>query len=196
MQVKKGLSDGELVERLTDGDDKAFDLLFYKYLHKLHLFAAEQTGDPELSREIVMDVMLRLWQRRKDLHEIRSLNSYLFSSVKNAIIDNFRKKALQINRIDELQQEPISDEQADTRTVSRELQKALQDGLEQLSPQRRLVFELRKEQELSHQEIALRLNISPKTVENHLAAAVSSLKAHLEKHTDLAIPVTVLMFTI
>lgn len=185
---KNVFTDQQLITCLAAGSEHAFELLFNKYLHKLHLFASEYTNDKELAREIVMDVMLRLWQKRDDLGHIKSLNAYLYSAVKNAIIDNFRKKAFQFSSLEDLLHEPVFNEAADRQLIDSELQQALQTGIEQLSPQRRLIYKMKREQELSHKEIAMELDLSTKTVENHLTAAIGSLKGYLKKNTDLALP--------
>lgn len=187
-------TDQQLISYLAAGSDQVFELLFNKYLHKLHLFATAQTNNEELAREIVMDVMLRLWQKREELGQIRSLNAYLYSAVKNAIIDNFRKKAFQFGSLEDLIHEPMFNEQADSQLIDRELQQALQDGVGQLSPQRRVIYKMKREQDLSHKEIAMQLNLSTKTVENHLSAATNFLKNYVKKNTDLALPLALILF--
>lgn len=186
-------TDKQLIEQLVAGDGKAFDLLFEKYLHKLYLFATENIGDRELAREIVMDVLFKLWQNRENLEHIKSLSAYLYSSVKYAIIDHYRKKSLQLTTLEDLHHEVLSGHQADTNLIDRELQQALKDGVEYLSPQRRLIFEMKREQDLSHKEIAEHLDLSTKTVENHMTAAISSLKTYLKKRTHLSIPAVLLI---
>ena len=186
-------TDKQLIERLVAGDGKAFDLLFEKYLHKLYLFATDNIGDKELAREMVMDVLLKLWQNRENLGHIKSPGAYLYSSVKHAIIDHYRKKSLQLTALEDLHHEVIAGHQADTDLIDSELQQALKDGVQYLSPQRRLIFEMKRDQDLSHKEIAEHLDLSAKTVENHMTAAISSLKTYLKKRAHLSIPAVLLL---
>lgn len=187
-------TDEQLMQRLAAGYDSAFELLFTKYVHKLYLFAFEHISDREFAKELVMDVMFRLWQSREDLRYIKSLNAYLYGAVKNAIIDNYRRKALQLTVLHEGHYSCEAATGADFQLIDRELQQAFNEGVRQLSPQRRLIFEMKREHDLSYKEIAERLTLSPKTVENHMTAAIAFLKKYLRKKTDLAIPLLLLIF--
>lgn len=190
----KVFTDQQLLESLASGCDQAFDVLFNKYLHKLNLFAREHCKDEETARELVMDVMLKFWQRRESAAEIKSIGAYLYSSVKNSIIDQYRKKAVQLCNFEELKKDPEETRQADTHLIESEFNKVFDKGVDKLSSQRRLIFEMRRDLNLSNKEIAEHLNITPKTVENHMTASLTFLKTYIRRNTDMVIPSVFILF--
>ena len=192
----KELSEEQLLISWINGDEKAFERLFRNYFHKLYLFAAKQINDEELAKEMVMDVMLRLWQSKDACRQVQSLSSYLYGAVKNAIIDHYRKKALDLNPLEDAYQEALSTEEADTRLIDEEYEYILNRGIEQLTPQRQLIFKLKREKNLSHAEIAQQLSISPKTIESHMTAAISFLRTYINQQTGWMLPIVVLLFLI
>lgn len=188
-------TDKELMNSLMKGNERAFNILFDRYINKLHLFAYSHLNDRELAKEIVMDVMLKLWQKKEGKGEISSLNSYLYTSVRNAIIDNYRKKIYDLIPIDEASNELTDHTYPDQKILDEEFQDVLKEGVRQLTPQRQLIFRMKRDQELSYKEIADKLILSPKTVENHMTAAIFSLKCYLKKRTGLATTiVTAILF--
>ncbi len=182
------LNDSDLLTRFVAGEQRAFDTLFNRYVHKLFVFTKRYSPDEEEAKELVMDVMLRLWQKGKHAAEIKSVESYLFRSVKNAIIDNYRKKCLTVTPLASVHEELQGHFNADDPINQRELHECIREGVEMLSPGRRQVFELRREQDLNPKEIAQRLDISAKTAENQLTRAIAFLKGHIRKNTDFIIP--------
>lgn len=185
-------SDTDLIARFVAGEKKAFDTLFNRYIHKLFLFTKRYSLNEEEAKELVMDVMLRLWQKGENALEVRSLESYLVNSVKNAIIDNHRRKSLTFTPLSEVKGELECYSKTDSGIFQRELQACIQEGIQQLSPSRRVIFELRREHDLTPKEIAEKLNISTKTVENQLTRAIAFMKCHIRENTDLTVPTTLL----
>lgn len=183
-----------LIQRFLSGDERAFDELFRKYFYKLYCFTVEHTGDEDLSKELVMDVLVRFWQRRERWTEIASVKAFLFRSVKNGIIDQYRKKTIKPGPLDQIDIEPVSQLDADRPILDRELEQIYHKGLQMLSPQQWLIFDMKRNQGLSHREIAENLNISTKTVENHMTAALSVLRKHFRNHADMAILLSLFFF--
>ena len=194
--VEDKKTDRELISRWLEGDEKAFEQLFQRYVHKLYLYAAEQIGDNGQAKELVMDVMLQVWQNKEKCRNIHSMSAYLYGTVKHDIIDHYRKKALSMSPLEDLSQEPVSEEQPDTHLVNQEYQFILNKGIEQLTPQRRLVFMLKRKKNLSNKEIAENLNLSVKTVENHMTAAISFLRDYVNAQVSLVTILIVLFGTI
>lgn len=178
----------ELISLWKNGDESAFNQLFKLHFHKLLRFASRYTSDPELAKEIAMDVMFRAWQKKEALVNDRpSLEPFLFHLLKAAIIDQFRKKTLPLLPIEQMHTEPVSVEQADDLIHYRELNTLYQESLNCLSPQRRLVFEMRQQQEMSYQEIATELDISSKTVNRHLTDSFHTVRNFMRKKGEIAL---------
>lgn len=178
----------ELISLWRKGDESAFDQLFKLHFHKLLSFASRYTPDAELAKEIAMDVMFKVWQKKDELaNDSQSLKPFLFHLLKAAIVDQFRKKSLSFLPVEQMLAEPVSRERSDDRINYLELNSLYQESLTCLTPQRRLVFEMRQQQGMSYKEIADELNISSKTVNRHLTDAVHTVRNFVRKKGDIAL---------
>lgn len=184
-QTKEDLKvsdDFKLVELWKAGSEVAYKVLFDRYFSKLYYYTLRMVSDREMAEEIVMDVMMNIWQKKHMVKEALPISAYLFRSVKNRIIDFHRKQALRTTSLDDVTNlvEPLSHMNADRRLMENELEVQFTAGLETLSPQKRNVFTLSRNEGLTYQEIAGRLNISKNTVENHMVAALKQLKTQIK----------------
>ncbi|WP_214227199.1 sigma-70 family RNA polymerase sigma factor [Pedobacter sp. B4-66] len=178
----------ELISLWKNGDESAFNRLFKLHFHKLLSFASRYIPDSELAKEMAMDVMFKAWQKKDKLdNDCQSLEPFLFHLLKAVIVDQFRKKSLPLLTIEEMLTEPMSIEQADDRINYRELTTIYQEGLNCLSPQRRLVFEMRQQQGMSYQEIADELDISSKTVNRHLTDSFHTVRNFMRKNGEIVL---------
>lgn len=190
----KPRSEYELISRWKNGDEQAFDQLFKLHFYKLNQFALRHTNDPELAEELVMDIMLKVWQKREELEQEQiSLSPFLFHILKAAISDNYRKKRIALIDLEEICDEPECPVKADDMLLSAELSNIYQNSLDYLSPQKRLVLKMRQEQGMSYKEIACELNISVKTVDSYLSESISFVRNYLRKHTDITLFLIVLL---
>lgn len=177
-----------LITRWKNGDDRAFDQLFDLHFYKLYLFALRHTNDAALSEELVMDLMLKVWQKKEDLIiNNQSLAPFLFHALKATLIDNYRKKRLEFVSIDSVVQDMASPVRADDQLNGTELSALYRKSLTLLSPQKKLVLKMRQDEGLSYKEIARELNISSKTVDRHLTDAIAIVRKYLHQHTDVSL---------
>jgi len=178
------LPDDLLLKKCKEGSKAAFSVLFRRYFDGLLQFASRQLKDHELAEELVMDLMLRLWQKQ-DAQDIEHLGQYLFRSMKNAMISHWRKKALSFSPLDDLPEycAPLS-QAADYNISLQEAEKMYMTMLADLTPQRRLVYTLSREQEMTNEEIALETNLSVNTVKNHLKASLNYFRENLKPYTE------------
>lgn len=182
--VSKDLPDYILINECQIGNVKAFDILFERYFNKLHYFAIGYLKDRSLAEEIVMDIMTRLWEKSDNFITEASLGPFLYRSVKNAIVDHYRKRSLDTVPLLPLHDNILATSSTDGQVLLDELQKSYRSSLEMLSPQRRLVFEMNREQNMTYPQIAKNLNLSIKTVESHISAALSYLRKNMRSYTN------------
>lgn len=179
------LSDITLLLQCREGSETAFNLLFRRYFTKLYNYTFSLTKDSVISEELVMDVMLKLWLKKGNIHIQSELGPYLFRAMKNTLINHWRKKVLRTTPLETTEEFDYADPQAaDHGIISRELQSHYQQQLNSLSPQRKKVFELSRDQEMSHREIATELDLSIKTVENHIGAVLNFLRKNMRSLSD------------
>jgi RNA polymerase sigma-70 factor (family 1) len=181
----KDLSDHSLLEQCRLGSEAAFNVLFRRYFNKLYQFSLKLIKDEAVVESLVLDLMLQLWQKSDQLDQSLNIAPYLFTAMKNKVFNHTRKKYLQTVPLEELtnQYPTVS---ADGELEARELAAVYQSMVAQLSPQRKKVFQMSREQEMTHKEIATELQLSLNTVENHISASIRFLRQNLKNHTDIA----------
>jgi len=174
-----------IVEEMKKGKEYAFDYFFNYYYPGLCVFAQKIIALPEQqAKDIVQDVFVKFWNDREKLDIRTSIRSYLFVSVRNRCMDVMRKKnrSLQLKEISEGQD--VADESFETYILS-ELESLLNRSLDKLPERCREVFELSRLHGLKNREIAEKLNLSEKTVENQMTKALRVLREELKDYLPL-----------
>jgi RNA polymerase sigma-70 factor (family 1) len=171
--------DSKLVELWRTGNERAYQELFDRYFCKLYHYTRRFIPDTRVSEEIVMDVMLNVWQKKHLLNTGLPVSAYLFKSVKNKLIDYLRKRKVKTISLEHTTLEPFSSFIPDNRLMQQELEGMYKTGLESLPPQKKRIFTMSREYGNSYQEIADKLSLSKNTVENHMVAAIRLLKDHM-----------------
>lgn len=174
----KDLPDHLLLEKCQYDDQLAYNVLFKRYFKSIYNYTHKHTRDEDLAEELAMDVMFRLWQKRASLDPDINLSAYLFKSIKNALIDHWRKKELLTVDLTEAESIHFS-RPADYQLRSREMQDVYHKTVDTLSPQSRLIFKLSREQEMTYPEIAKEMGISVNTVKGHMIAALKGMRLKL-----------------
>lgn len=180
---KSNYTDDMLIKAMREDNDMlSFEILFERYAERLNSFALKYVQRPEVAEELMMDVMLWLWQHREQANEIGQLAPYLFKAIRNKVFDYLRKNALKTVPIESLPDrgnQLIDSDKSHQHLELAELREQYNKTLKSLPPQCKKVFELSREQELSHSEISSMLNISTKTVEGHITNALKVMRRNL-----------------
>ncbi len=169
-------NDVELIQSLKNGESKAYSYLLNQYHHKLCVYAYGLTNDYDISEDIVQNVFVYLWKNRVKLKDLFSIKSYLYKSVYNEFIDQYRKKktviALEKEYIDALNHVvDTEDENSLERLIT-----LVKQEIEHLPPKCKQTFLLSKKEGLTNMEIAEYLDVSIKSVEAHITKAFSILR--------------------
>lgn len=169
----------ELILRLHEDDVSAFEALYEQYHHAIYFNVLKLVRDEQGAEDIVQEVFIALWEKRKEM-DSAGIANWLFVVSYNRAAVYLRQKLRQ-----SLLATP-PDTTTDT-TEHRYLQLEerlthLQEALEQLSPQRRKVFELCKIQGKTYEETARELQLSRHTVKEYLSAAIAGIKDYLQQH--------------
>ena len=176
-----------LYEEMKKGKEYAFDFFFNYYYPGLCVYAQKMFTIPEQeARDLVQDVFVKFWNDREKSAIRFSIRSYLFASVKNRCFDLHRKKDRHVKLQEITNEMAVSDELFETFVLS-ELEALFNKSLEKLPERCREVFEMSRLQGLKNREIAARLNISEKTVENQITNALHILKTELKDYLPLLI---------
>jgi len=184
--------------RLQEGDKTSFESVFDHYYHRLYAFIIQYVHDSEITKNILQDVFLVLWEKKSILLDDTNLNAWLYTVTKNKALKYLRHKEYVNNYIESSllsQKEALlyaaALEEIDTSEFAfREIEKIIQHTLNSLPEQVNLVFKLSRFSNLKNREIAKKLDISEKTVEANITKSLKILRVALKDY----LPVVIFLF--
>jgi RNA polymerase sigma-70 factor (ECF subfamily) len=168
----------ELQRRIALYDDEpAYKEVFFTYYSRLLRFAQTFVEDKQSAEEIVSDVMMKIWEKRKDLPNVINLRVYLYISTKNTALNYLAKqRKVEIVSIEHLNLDFISNTpNPEQLMITAEMLRLINNAINALPPRCKLVFKLVKEDGLPYREVADILDISIKTIDNQLAIALRKI---------------------
>ncbi len=178
----------ELLRQFKANDKNAINLLYEKYSKRLYNFAFAYLKTEADALDIVQEVFINVWNKRNDLRNDTNLEAYLFTVTRNSIISIFRKKITEKQYLEHLKMVAVLHHSSTEETLDYEaLSERLKELVIQLPEQRRLIFKMSKEKGMSNKAIAEELQISVKTVEDHITKARHFLKKQLSEYGMIAI---------
>jgi RNA polymerase sigma-70 factor (ECF subfamily) len=134
-----------------------------------------------MAEEIVQNIFLTIWLKRAELPQVQKPSTYLFTMVYNNIYHHFKRQALEKKALEE-----HKTRNSGPRTEmydwlhTKEGFRFIQEAIRKLPAQQQLVYKLSREQHLTREEIAQKMNLSPHTVKNHLQEATKNIRDYLE----------------
>jgi len=171
-------------EKIRQSDKKAFDNLFRALYSQLVTFAATYTKDQSSAGDIVQDSFVALWQRRSKIDPNQSLKAYMYKIVRNRSLNYLRDGSSEIPHSEIVVEEKLeTEEQINTSKNTEELAQKFGEWIEQLPERQQEAFELSRFEGLSHTEIASVMDVSPKTVNNHIVAALKQLRVLYDEYS-------------
>ena len=179
MKTSEQISDHELLADLKKGSESGLDGLFRKYYVELCRVSVRIVTSESTAEDIVQEVFLSMWQKRKTLPVMDSVIAYLRRSVRNRSLNYLRDQKRIPSGDGEM---PVMSSSADVASAPlelEELQQKVKKAIDSLPERCRLVYVLSRFEDLSHKEIGEKMNISPKTVENQMSRAYKFLRAIL-----------------
>ncbi len=180
---KKYISDErKLIQRLANGEEMAFEILFYRYRGKVGNFI-KKTLPPGIDlEETVNEIFLRVWMNKTKLDVNLPLEPYLFRVARNIVIDEFRKNIqYQVYLQEGSFLSDLSIHGADEILEGKELKNWFTDVLKQLPEKRREIFIMSRFKDMTYREIAKKLNITENTVDTQIRRSLKYLRQELKK---------------
>ncbi|HVY76861.1 MAG TPA: RNA polymerase sigma-70 factor [Puia sp.] len=181
-----------LQTRIARFDDQlAYKELYTALYPSLFHFTADMLHSRPLAEEVISDVFIRLWEKRRSLEEIQSLRVYCFVMAKNFSLNllekQHRESTCDITYADSVAAAGPDPEQL---MITEEMMRRVQQAIENLPPQCRLSFRLVRENGFKYREAAEIMGLSVKTIENQLAIAIKKINAAVRFDLQRSIPVT------
>jgi RNA polymerase sigma-70 factor, ECF subfamily len=180
------LSEKQVLETLRQGNESAFEMIFRTYYQPLCRYAYSFLQDKEEAEEVVQSAFITIWEKRTTLSIETSFKSYLYRMVRNTCLNVIKhEKVKQQHVAHELAVTEVAYEAVTHKVQAAELETRISEAMKTLPEQCRLVFQLSRFEELKYQEIADQLNISVKTVENHMGKALKLMREQLKDYLPL-----------
>lgn len=177
----KEYSDHQLLDVIKEDGQQAIAEIYDRYWDKLILVAANLLDNDEDAEECVQNVFMSLWRRRVELKLKYSLATYLAVSVKyqslSVMSKRYRERTKSLDLLPQLMEDYADSPESDY--IAKELQQQIERSINNLPPQCRLVFQLRREQNKNVKDIAAEMGISENTVKMHLKSANKKLRNDL-----------------
>ena len=186
MPIINGIEEKVLIERLVEGDQTAFELLFRFYYPGLVVFVRQLVVDSDESEEIVQDFFVYLWDNRQKIQKIATLKNYFFVSVKNRAFNFLKREQIRQKTLNELKKLSETDLLFNPDLfVASELQEQITQALKKFPKRTREIFLLSRFKGFSNDEIAQQLDISKRTVETQISNALKILRDELKEYMFL-----------
>lgn len=176
--------DALLIKRLADGDVQAFAVFYSCYSPAVYNAAMTfSRQDQLLAEEVVQLVFIKVWEKKNTLIDIHHIEAYLYTLAKNLIFDIFRQKAREVVRARELEKKEADETVTPANLlIAREYAGIFRKAIASLSPQQKKVYELAREEGLSHADIAARTGLTILTVRTHLKLANKTVRQYVARY--------------
>lgn len=173
----------ELLIRLKAGEEAAFILIYNQYRSKIYSYALQLSKASDIAEEIVQEVFIRLWQKREQINVELPFQAYLKKITLNHILNHLKRVARnQALQEAVFQQISTSSNRTEEQLMEKELRKIYHEAISQLPPQKKIIYQLSRNEELSHEEISKKLKISKNTVKNHMVEATRFIREYVSKN--------------
>lgn len=182
--MEKNIQDTYLLMRIKDGDEKSFEALFRKYYPALCAYG-KKFIELEEAEECVQETMLWLWENREVVVIQTSLSSYLFTSVYHRIINRIQQKEKKHIVESYFYEEMQSLITCDNFCQLKELTEHIHKAIAALPDSYREAFVMHRFKDMSYKEIAMVLDVSPKTVDYRIQQALKLLRIELKDYLPL-----------
>lgn len=172
-------TDEEILELLEKQDGKGMEMLFKKYYQPLCLSGYRYIKDKQKVEDIVQELFYELWKKRANINIQSSLGPYLRTAIRNRSLNFIKGQRIDFADEDELKSFTSNESSTQEDLETTELETFINKVIDSLPEKCRMVFVLSRIDELSYKEIAEKLDISTKTVENQISKALKILRAEV-----------------
>ncbi|WP_438711986.1 RNA polymerase sigma-70 factor [Aquimarina muelleri] len=189
MKKELQITNSFFIKNINEGNKKAFKILFELYYSKLLYVAQNYVSNKEDAEEIVQDVFVKIWKKRKSISA--NINGYMFKVTKNSCLDYLRSQKTKLSSVNNtLQLEAFLNYKAladdiSSSIIEKELEQKILRSINLLPEKCKEVFIKSRIDGLKNKEISGELDISVKTVENHMSKALKHMRLHLREFLSL-----------
>ncbi|WP_205764417.1 RNA polymerase sigma factor [Arenibacter sp. 6A1] len=168
-----------MLDKIREGDKQTYRLLFENYYKVLILYATSLTKNEPKAEDLVQNVFVNLWTKRNTLEIRSSIKSYLYKSVYNLFINDYRKHLRNENVLDKIHYEVLQQSIEEEEHSIKSKLEWLNKEINALPPKSKKIFIMNKKRGLTYKEISKILNISENTVESHIGRALKRIRQNI-----------------
>jgi len=190
----KKMTEAELISNVKAGMTSAFDTLFGIYSLKIYYFAFSILKSKEDAEDVVQYTFFKVWEKRESINHNLVFKSFLFTIAYNVSIDMLRIRLKEKGHRERISIHASSNYNLEERIEFGDLLVRVNQIAEKLPPRKREIYQLSRVHNLSYNEIAVKLNISVKTVENGIGYSLKYIKTHLGNDPVLGLLLAWLFF--
>lgn len=189
------ISDADLISRIVQKDKTSFEYLYKNYYKKLYLLGYQYMRNQEQAEEIVQDVFINVWNNAAGLQIRQSLGAYLSRCIINTSLNLIKKEKRWSAHLERYHYTlDDTEEPDDYAQLLEDKLVRLEQAIEMLPPQCKKVLMMSKFEHSKQQEIADKLNISIKTVKNHLTLGYDKIRIMMQQQQPLLIAVIIFQY--
>lgn len=179
LKPKKMEIDKRVILQMSQGDQKAYEQVFRRFYPKVHRFVSMLLKNEDDADDVCQMIFLKVWNKREKFTGIADFDSYLFILAKYTVINFISTKHIIPIDIDSIPDPYANAASPHDDVVAKDTQLLIDMVVENMPQQRQTIYRMSREEHLKNDEIALRLGIQKKTVENHLNLALKEIKKAL-----------------
>ncbi len=182
----------DIIEDVKTGKASAFDALYRIYCDRLYSFAFSVLKSKEDAEEVVQSTFFKIWERRQSINNEYNFKSFLFTIAYNVTVDILRVRLKEKKYRDNILDKATSNYNLEEKIEFGDLLDCVQQIVKELPPRKKEIYQLSRVEQLSYKEIAERLGISVKTVENGINFSIKFIKSRLGKESLIVLCYTTL----
>jgi len=187
--LKQGFTNNDVIltRRLKENDKPAFELIFNKFSRKLYCFTLGYVHSQAEAEEIIQNVFVSLWENRDMLNEAFSLQNFLYKVTINHIYNYFKHQSVRRHYVENMILEGSDeDQEAEQSILANDLGEIVNKFIGDLPLRQQIIYRLSRMDGLCHAEIAQRMGISVRAVENHIYRTLKYIREKLNEESLLA----------
>ena len=180
MSSIRTLTDSQLLDLVRTGDESAFAEIYERYWTVMYAHVLKMLGDEDDSKDLIQELFTSLWLKGARIEFSTNLSGYLYISARNKVINMIRQNKIRKDYLSSLAEFGAQTSNTTLEQLNvRDLHTAFEREVQSLPYKMRQICELSRKQNLSHKEIALRLDISDKTVKKQISNALKIIRLRL-----------------